>query len=211
MQRIELTEGNVSEVAAKAAEMLRVGGVVMYPTDTLYGLGADALSDTAVEKIYDIKGRDEQKPIHAILSDVQVADGYVQMSETARELARKFGGAVTLVMKKKQGLDSGIARGLDTFGFRIPSNAFCISFAQNFGGPITATSANKSGMISARRVEDILTQLGASAEKIDLVVDAGELPQRRPSTVVDLSVLPPKIIREGLISGPEIASILGAY
>jgi L-threonylcarbamoyladenylate synthase len=210
MESVMLTEQNIVEIAAQATAVLRKGGIILYPTDTLYGLGADALSDTAVEKIYDIKGRDEHKPIHAIVADMQMAERYAEVNENTRKLAEKFGGAVTLILKKKNDITSGIARGLDTFGFRIPNNAFCIALTKNFGGPITATSANKSGAAPMRRVDDILAQLGEDTQQIDLVIDVGELPEREPSTVVDFSNGTLKMLREGAVSAAEIESVVGA-
>lgn len=213
MERISLEESTIEHAVKRAVEVLRAGGVVLYPTDTLYGLGADALSDAAVEKIYDIKGRDEKKPIHAIVADVTMAEKYGKVNDAVHKLAERFGGAVTLIVEKMD-TDSGILRGVETFGFRIPNNAFCIAFAKAFGGPITATSANKSGATAARRVEDILAQLGLSAQagesaqKIDLIIDAGELPERKPSTVVDCSGPSPKILREGAVSASDIDSVL---
>ena len=208
MERITLTSGNVEECASRAAEVLRAGGVVLYPTDTLYGLGGDALSDTAVANICSIKGRDEGKPVHAIVADMAMAEKFGNVTQHAQLLAKKFGGKVTLVVKKVSEVDTGIARGISTFGFRIPDNEFCIALTRSFGGPVTATSANTSGLPSARRVDDILAQLGASAEKIDLVIDAGELPERKPSTVVDLSGAGPDILREGAVPAAEIRALL---
>ncbi len=208
MEVIHLKVVTIEDAAVRAAGVLRAGGVVLYPTDTLYGLGADAFSDEAIAKIYTIKTRDESKPIHAIVADIAMAEQYGEVTDKAKELVKKFGGKVTLVVKKKSGLDTGIAQNISTFGFRISDNEFCIALARILGRPITATSANKSGLPSARRVDDILLQLGDNAAKIELVVDAGELPERKPSTVVDLSGTEPKVLREGAVSVPEIEDIL---
>lgn len=211
MEHILLEDGTIQHAAKRAAEVLRAGGVVLYPTDTLYGLGVDALSDVAVGKIYGIKGRDDKKPLHAIVADIAMAQKYADADGRAVALVQAFGGKVTIVAKKRSSVGAGIARGLDTFGFRIPLNAFCIALAKEFGGPITATSANKSGLASARNVEDILAQLGEQAKKIDLVVDAGALPERQASTVVDMSGPTPHIVRESAVSGSEILSVLNAF
>lgn len=188
-------------VAQKAADVVRRGGVVLFPTDTLYGLGADAMSDAAVQKIYDIKGRDEGKPIHAIVADLAMADRYGVVTDDVRRLAKELpAGKLTFILKKRGG-ESGILKGLGTFGFRIPDNQFCIALVRAFGGPITATSANKSGSAPEPLVPAILEQLGGG---IDLVVDAGELAPSQPSTVVDVSGRTPVIVREGAVPAADV-------
>ncbi len=177
----------------------------MYPTDTLYGLGADAFSNDAVAKVYAIKGRDEKKPIHCVVADMGMAATYAEVNETARNLAEKFlPGPLTLVLKKKTGLDSGIARNIPTIGIRMPYDEFCLALAGSFG-PYTTTSANIAGGANQRSVTDILEQLGQRASMIGLVIDAGELPERKPSTVVDVSAGTVEFIREGAISAAELA------
>ncbi len=213
MEVVRLHDENLEHLAARAAKVIRAGGVVLYPTDTLYGLGADALSDAAVAKIYGVKGREEKKPIHAIVSDLGMAEKYAEVSDDARLLADRLPqGQATFILSAKGGsasggkkkLDTGIMRGVETFGFRIPANDLCLQIIREFGGPITATSANRSGVPPERSVGKILEQLGAHAAGIDLVIDAGELPQRQPSTVVDLSRGQPVVVREGAISVSEI-------
>jgi L-threonylcarbamoyladenylate synthase len=166
METIHLAKNNISEVAAKAVEVLTSGGVVLYPTDTLYGLGADAFSDEAVAKIYDIKGRDEKKPIHAIVADIEMAEQYGEIDDLARQFLKELpGGQITLIVKKKKGIDSGICARIQTFGFRIPDNAFCQALLKAFGKPITATSANAAGQIPEKDIDAILFQIGKSARK----------------------------------------------
>ena len=205
----------------KATEKLRVAGVVLYPTDTLYGLGADALSNEAVDKIYAIKGRDGRKPIHAIVADIAMVEKYAEVSDMARTLAKEFlPGPLTLILKKREGIRTGIARGMNTVGIRIPKSEFCLALAKDFGKPITTTSANASGRKPERNIKAILEQLRdsgpytsllqkTSIRNIDLVIDAGELPERQPSTVVDVSGHEPVILREGAISASEIWNVLG--
>lgn len=204
MQIIQLTDKKTDEAAKKAADVLHAGGVVLYPTDTLYGLGADAFSDEAVAKIYAIKGRDEKKPIHCIVADLEMIAMYAEITDIAKQLAEKFfPGPLTLIVRKKPKLVSGIASGIETIGFRIPNNEFCLSLAKTFG-PYTGTSANSSGGESQRSTQKILEQLGERSAMIDLVIDAGELPEHRPSTVVDVSSGEIKILREGAISAAQI-------
>src|SRR3989344_6329752 len=150
METVRLNEGNTVEVGVQVADILKRGGVVLYPPDALYGLGADALSDGAVAKVVAIKGRDEGKPMHAIVADLDMAAEYAEVSNDAELLVKEFGGSVTLILKKKKGMDSGIAKNIETFGIRIPNHPLCIEMCRAFGKPITATSANVAGMRSER-------------------------------------------------------------
>jgi L-threonylcarbamoyladenylate synthase len=212
MERIRLRSDNLQQTAQKAADVLRTGGVVLYPTDTLYGLGADASSNEAVERIYALKGRDTGKPMHAIVADMNMAAKYADISGMARILESRLPkGKVTFIANKKDGLQSGIARDISTFGFRIPDNEFCIAMSRTFGGPITATSANIAGEESRRAVDEILNQLEHTnipkyVSMIDLVVDGGELPAREPSTVIDLTHDHPLIVREGAVPAADVWS-----
>lgn len=209
MEVIRLNKDNMQEAAARAVEVIRAGGIILYPTDTLYGLGADALSDRAVQKIFNIKSRSDSKPIHAIVSDLRMVARYAGANDESRSLIEKLPkGKATFIVPKKNGFDTGMCKGIPTFGFRIPDNEFCVALLQQFGGPITATSANVSGAPSGRRVSDILAQLGGKADNIDLVVDAGELPESKPSTVLDLSGDQLNILREGAIPTSEILATL---
>ncbi len=210
METVRLSAVGVEAAARSAAAVLRAGGVVLYPTDTLYGLGADALSDEAIAKLYSIKERDGSKPIHCIVADLAMAQMYGEFNETARCLVKEFfPGPLTIVVEKKQGLESGIARDIETIGIRIPDNEFCIALACEFGKPYTTTSANVSGLISPSTIKAIVEQLGASAEHIDLAIDAGALPPSAPSTVVGVSGTDVVILREGAISIGEIFEALG--
>jgi L-threonylcarbamoyladenylate synthase len=209
MEVLKLSASTLDKCVARAAEVLRAGGVVLYPTDTLYGLGADAFSDEVVAKIYKIKGRDEGKPIHALVDTIEMAERYAELTDDARLLAeRLLQGQVTFILRKKVGVDAGIARGITTFGFRIPDNDFCLDLVRALGTPVTATSANKSGEKPECSVEKILAQLGEQANYIALVIDADELPPSEPSSVMDLSGEEPVLLREGAIAAAEIWKVL---
>lgn len=193
----------------EAAAAIEAGGVIVYPTDTIYGLGADALSDSAVARIYEIKGRDERKPVHAIVSDMQMAERYAHVNDEARTLAARFlPGPLTLVLKKREGIETGIAKGIDTFGIRIPDNDFCRKLVDAFGGPITTTSANLSGMMPAAPVAGIIEQLDEKGRVVNCVIDAGEVKKRIPSTVVDCSGGTAVVLREGAIPAADIEAAL---
>lgn len=219
MEVLNLKKQGTAACVKAAIKKLRVGGVVVYPTDTLYGLGADALSNEAVSKVYTIKGRDERKPIHAIVADMAMMEKYAEVPDMARMLAKEFlPGPLTLILKKREGVETGIARKIGTIGIRIPNNPFCRALAKKFGKPITTTSANRSGRKTEHTVKAIAEQLGGGSHSnilqnvrmrnIDLVIDAGELPEKQPSTVVDLTGNEPIILREGAISVADIWNAL---
>jgi L-threonylcarbamoyladenylate synthase len=206
MQILHLGDG-LGQCAVRASGVLRKGGVIIYPTDTLYGLGADAFSDAAVAKVYDIKGRDTQKPMHCIVANLEMVAEYAEVNDAARKLAEKFlPGPLTLVLKKRPVLNTGIAKGIDTIGIRIPDNEFCVELAKSFGRPYTTTSANRAGTIPEVTLEKIVQQLGVSAKGVELAVDAGMLPLRSPSTVVNVVSGSPSILREGAIPAADILS-----
>lgn len=200
METLKLSADNIETCAKRAAGILRAGGLVIYPTDTVYGLGADAFSDEAVAKIYTVKARDESKPVHCVVASLDMAAEYGELNDTARALAKKFlPGPLTLVVEKKTGISSGIAQGIETIGFRIPKDDFCIALAHEFGRPYTTTSANVSGMETGKTPQAVLEQLGDKAVLVDLVIDAGELPRSKPSTVVGVHGKEVVVLREGAI------------
>lgn len=190
--------GNEAELAARAADVIRNGGVVLFPTDTLYCLGADALSDAAVDAVYAIKGRDDKKPMHALVRDEAMASEYGAVDDAARALlAQAPQGKLSLVVPQQSRPKTGILRGIDTFGFRIPDHPLCQEILAAFGGPITATSANAAGAAPARTLGAILAQLGPAVLLVDLAIDGGELPESEPSTVVSLAGEAPVLLRQG--------------
>ncbi len=201
-------EKGLGECILKASGVLRRGGVIIYPTDTLYGLGADAFSDEAVAKVYEIKGRDEGKPMHAVFADLKMAEEYGEVNDAAKRLAERFlPGALTLVLKKRGGLDVGIVKGIETIGVRIPDSEFCIELARALGKPYTATSANKSGLVPEVSVERICTQLGEAVRLVDIAIEAPIFPMRPPTTVVNVASGAPVILREGAIPADHIFQI----
>ncbi|MCX6820135.1 MAG: L-threonylcarbamoyladenylate synthase [Candidatus Adlerbacteria bacterium] len=204
------TPADIAAAAQKTAEVLKNGGVILYPTDTIYGLGADALSDEAVDKIYAVKNRKEGKFIRALVDSFETLKHYAEIDPLLEKGVRSLiPGPTTFIFKKKLGFDTGTLRDIETFGARVPDNTFCLELTKQYGRPITATSANKSGLEPEHSVEKILEQLGLEAEIIDLVIDAGVLPPSLPSTVVDLTSSEPKILREGAVSAEKIQEIFG--
>ena len=211
MEVISLPKASFESEVQRATDILAHAGVIVFPTDTLYGLGADAFDDEAVDRVYRIKGRDEKKPIHCIVADMEMAARYAEVSDDARLLAKAFfPGPLTLILKKREEWSHGIGRNLDTIGMRIPRNDFCTALARSFGRPFTATSANRSGEAPHRTIEAIEVQLRDVANEISLAFDAGTLAASKPSTVVDLSGEEPVILREGAIEVADIWNTIRA-
>lgn len=202
MQILKVTRKESLEAAARAAtEVLVRGGIILYPTDTIYGLGASAFSDQAVDTLYQIKGREKNKPIHAVFRDVASIKEVALWPDVAERLAKAFlPGPLTLILPKLTDNTGGIARDMDTIGVRIPNHPFCQHLSTLTPIPYTTTSANRSGKPPLPTVPEILKQLGDRADLIDLVIDYGQLPPSLPSTIIDLSSSPPTIIREGAIA-----------
>lgn len=192
MERISLAALGVIESARLAAKVLEQGGVVLYPTDTLYGLAADWTNAEAVRKLYAVKARDVHKPVSIVVLNIAAIETLVVLTPQARALAERFlPGALTLVAP---GQGSG-----ERIGVRIPDDEFCKELSQTFGKPFTATSANISGEPACTTVDAILAQFGARASGIDLVIDDGERGSSMPSTVVSFMTDMPEIVREGAI------------
>jgi len=209
METIVLTDENFKEAVDRAAAILRTGGVIIYPTDTLYGLGVDAFSTAAFEKMCMVKGRDERRPVHAIFPDLSSVDPYAIVTPMGEKLARTFlPGPLTLVFEKRPQVTGGIAHNLPTIGVRIPQNKFCLALAREFGKPYTTTSANVSSEKPLSTVREIIAQLGERAANIGLAIDAGPLSPTLRSTVVDARIEKPFIFRDGVISAEEIEEAL---
>jgi len=179
--------------------------IILYPTDTTYALGVNALSENAVNKLFKAKRRAAQKPIHVVVSDLEMAAKYVFINEWAVTISKYYlPGPITLVLEKKSNIPDVLVGGRNTLGIRIPNNKICSIIPKIAKIPITATSANMSGESNLYSVDDVICQLGDNMKYIDFIIDQGVLKKAPPSTVIDLTKKIPEIIREGLISSQEI-------
>jgi len=200
--KIDVNNPNL-EIIRKAAEILKKGGLVIYPTDTAYGLGANALDEEAVRKVYGIKGRDFSKPTHVIVRDWKMTEELAETNDLAKKLYDNFlPGPLTIILPKKKIVPDILTAGLKTIGIRIPNNEVTKILSNDLPFPYTTPSANKSGGKTPYSIDEVKKEL--NIEKIDLIIDAGKLPEVKPSTIVDLSLSPPKILREGSITLKEI-------
>jgi L-threonylcarbamoyladenylate synthase len=201
-----------TRILERAARLISRGEVLVCPTDTGYAFSADALDPRAVTKVFHLKGRAFSNPIHVAVSSIVQADKYAHLTEVARYLASRYlPGALTLVLKKKENIPAMLVAGLDTVGLRIPDNKIILKLAEITGRPLTATSANISGRPGTYSIEEVVAQLGDNFMQVALVLDQGPLKTRELSTIVDLSVSPPQLIRQGRISWLEIRETLGLF
>jgi L-threonylcarbamoyladenylate synthase len=198
------------QILQEAAEIIRKGGIVVCPTDTGYLLGGDGLREEVIRKIFEIKGRSFNKPIHLVVSNKEMAQQLAVWNERAEKLFKELlPGPLTLILKKKEIVPDLLVSGTGKIGLRMPGNAVAMQLVAASGVPITATSANSSGKDSPFTVAEVLQQLEEGLERVDLILDQGETLYRRSSTIVDISEDIPKVLREGPISTQQIFTILG--
>ena len=181
---------------------------MILPTDTVYGVSADPENREAVQRLYDAKGRGEEKPLQLLLGDPSWLDSVaVSLTPEARRLAAAFfPGGITLVVKKGPTVPDDIVSGGTTVGVRVPDHPLCLQIVKAFGRPLAASSANKSGKPSPRTAQEAAEQLG---ELVDLVFDGGPSAAGRDSTVIDATDTPVRILREGAVAREEIERVLG--
>lgn len=191
---------NITEESiAAAGKILSEGGLVAFPTDTVYGLGALCTDEAAIEKLFAAKGRDEGKPISILVSDIaQVEAAADEVPEKARRLMEQYWpGALTIVLKKSPAVSARLSAGTGTIGIRMPDSETARALIKAAKSPLAAPSANRSGKRSAVTAEDVREDLDG---RIDLILDGGPCPVGLASTVVDLTGPDPKILREGIIT-----------
>jgi len=198
----------LAEQIRKGVQILKAGGTVAYPTDTVYGLGADAFNKEAVEKIYEIKGRPRQSAFPLLLADInQVAEVASSVPEIAWLLMRHFWpGGLTLVLPKRINLPDYLTYGGATIAVRIPNHPVPLTLIKRMGSPLIGTSANISGQPSALTAKEVEIQLGG---RVSLIIDGGRCSGGVESTIIDVTGKMPKIRRQGLIPKEEIEKLLG--
>lgn len=198
------------EAIGRAADLLRQGQIVVSATDTIYTVNVDATNVAAIERLYALKGRPPRKPIHVVVADLEMAARYAEVTPQAHQLARTFlPGALTLVLSRLPAVPDALVAGLPTLGIRMPDNLVSLELARVAGLPYTTTGANMSDGGDVYTVEDVLRQFGPRAEQIALILDQGPLTPRPPSTLIDLTGEPPRILRQGPIPGAELLRALG--
>jgi len=192
MEIIRLNPQNPEESKIRRViKVLKNDGVIVYPTDTVYGLGANIYSEKAIKKVFKIKGRGYHKPLSVCLSEIGDIEKIAYLNQKEEEIKKFLPGPFTIILKKKELISTLLTSGSDKIGIRIPENQICRLITSQI--PITSTSANLSGKPVPNSVDEIINQLGDS---IDLIIDGGQV-QGAPSSVIDWTTKPPKIIRKG--------------
>ena len=201
---------SIGEAAEAAGEILQNGGIVAFPTDTVYGLGAIYSDAAAVQKIFAAKGRPENKPLSILVSDIdQVKLLAANVSEAAVKLMKKYWpGALTLIFHKNEAanIPDEVTAGGQTIGVRMPDNELAVRIIAAAGAPLAAPSANLSGKRSASAGSEVIEDLDY---RIDLIVDAGACPIGLSSTVIDITGENIKILREGVVTRSMIEETSG--
>ena len=194
-------------VLARVGRLVERGALVVYPTDTVYGVGTNPLLEDAVRRLYEAKKRPFGKPVPVLASSIEHVERIAFLSEEARRLAARFWpGPLTIVVPAKPSLPSIVTGGSGKVGVRVPAHNVARLLIEEAGGLIIGTSANISGRPPPRTAEEAFRELGNA---VDVIVDAGPAPGGKPSTVIDLTTTPPKIVRKGPIGRRELEEVLG--
>ena len=197
------------EVIEVACRVLRLGGTVVYPTDTVYGLGANACDNLAVDQVFKIKNRPYHKPLPVIVKNLEWVEGVAHVDSRNKKIVESiWPGTVTVILPKRDPLSSLVTAGGLTVGIRIPDFAFLDQLLAKFGYPLTATSANVSGEEATNNVNKIIERFENSKYRPNLIIDAGILPKSKPSTVLDLASDEPKILRVGPSRPDQLRKLL---
>ena len=193
----------------RAAQILRAGGLVAFPTETVYGLGADAANEKAVARLYAVKRRPADHPVIIHFAAAQAAfDWAREVPDAARKLAQKFWpGPLTLILKRSRQARDFVTGAQDTVGLRVPSHPVAQELLRLFDGAIAAPSANRFGLVSPTTAAHVRDDLG---KDVDLVLEGGASDVGIESTIVDLSGATPVLLRPGHISKAEIEALIGA-
>lgn len=200
---VKINPAHPGEAFSRCRDVIRSGGVIAYPTDTFYGLGADPKNPAAVRRLFEIKGRRPDRPILLLIKDAHDArDWAEEVSPRAEGLMKQFWpGPLTLVFKARPGVLPELTAGTGTIGLRVPGTELSRELLRFLNSALTGTSANRSGGPSPRTAREAMASVGGM---VDLVLDGGETAGGKPSTVVDVSAEELKVIRGGAVNLRDI-------
>lgn len=189
---------DLDKVAPELKEVFKRGGIIAYPTETFYGLGADPFNEDALERLFELKGRPRGKPILVVIREVsELTLLAADIPDVATSLIKRYWpGPLTIVFKAKEGLSELLTGGTGKIGVRLSSSPVTQRLVEILRSPITSTSANPSGMSPARDYKEVLEYFD---DAVDVVIKAERLSADQPSTVVDVTAEKPVVIREGVI------------
>jgi L-threonylcarbamoyladenylate synthase len=190
-----------SDLMAQAVKILKEGGVIAYPTETFYGLGVDAKNEKAVERLFVVKGRDFKNPIPIVVGDIADLNRVVTgIPDLGRELIDRFWpGPLTLIFGAAPSIPEHLTAGTGKIGIRISRHPIARLLAQQLSGPLTSTSANRSGQRECVTAQEVLEKIG---DDLDCIIDGGETPGGKGSTILDITQTPPVVLRAGVIDYP---------
>ena len=215
MRQIQLNlsdKNQVKKIAETVAEILKNGGTVIYPTDTLYGLGANALDENVVLKVYKMKKRDRSRALPIIASDIEMVKRIACVDSRSEKILNKiWSGPITVRLRKKDVLPYALTGNKETVAVRIPDNKFILALTDEINFPIIATSANISGEKNLLDPEKIISKFKSCELKPDLFINAGKVENPKPSTIVDLTTGAPKILRVGIVGMDKIKEFFGKF
>ncbi|MDD6308307.1 MAG: L-threonylcarbamoyladenylate synthase [Clostridia bacterium] len=195
------------EALLPAAKILQSGGICAFPTETVYGLGANAFNEKAVSKIFEAKGRPQDNPLIVHVSDTAQLKDICYVTMQAKQLIAKFwGGPLTLILPKTDRIPRTVTAGLDTVAVRMPSHPIANALIRLTGLPIAAPSANLSGKPSPTTAQDVITDMDG---RCDMIIDGGNCLWGVESTVLDLTVSPPAILRPGAVTKEMLSAEIG--
>ncbi len=196
MEIVRVDQKNQEEIILQAVEILKRGGLIVYPTETCYGVGVDATSKRAVDKLWQYKQERGHKPVLVAVADQAMAQKYGHLNRLAQKIFNQYlPGPISIVVPGRRLVDPRIESSLGTLGVRVPDHQLILALIKKLNKPLTSTSANVSGLSSPYSVDEVLNQ--ANQDLIDLIIDQGVLPPNPPSTLVDITRKKPKILRQG--------------
>jgi L-threonylcarbamoyladenylate synthase len=196
---MKLEDKTEKKIVKEAVKTLADGGILIYPTETCYGIGVDATNQEAVDRLMKYKSRREGKPLSVVMKDMEMAEDYAVINELAQNLYENYlPGPLTVVSKGKGKVAKGVESEFGTLGIRIPDYKLILKIVEEFGKPFTATSANVSYKPRPYSIDKLLDDSPKKqAEMIDMIIDAGELPDNESSTVIDTTMNNLNVMREG--------------
>lgn len=203
MEYIDIKASYTEDDIKRISESIKLGRIIVLPTDTVYGIATSPFNEESVKKIYSLKERNLSKPCNILVSNVNMIEKVTKsISEIEGKIIKEFfPGALTIIFDKNDVIPSVVTSGLDTIGIRMPDNKFLLELIENIGYPILATSLNLSG----KQAEINIKNLPDKIEKnVDMIVDAGDAKIKRASTIVKVEGKKIKILREGPITKEEI-------
>jgi L-threonylcarbamoyladenylate synthase len=204
---LKIDEKNFAEMIQDAAKVILSGGVVAVPTESFYALAVHALNEKAIERLFAVKRRREDDPLLILISSGEALDSYaMNVPNRARKLVESFWpGGLTIVLFAAPILPPSLTAGTGKIGVRLSGHPVPRALAKAVGAPITGTSANRSGQPSCSTAEEVMETVG---EDIDLILDGGRTPGEKGSTVLDVTLDPPVVVREGIVSREELEPFL---